>query len=343
LPLDQLMDFIDFIQNFHPTIKFTSNISAESVTFLDAKLSLQNQQISTSVHYKPTDSHSYLDYKSSHPPSTKDSIPYSQFLRLKRLCTNTEDFQCKALEMCDFFRNRQYPEHVIQDALHKATQVSREQALQPTTHQQNLQDRPVVSLLYHPTIHKVRKILLSNWSILHSRPEVADIFSKPPLIAYKRDTNLKDLLVKSRMKRNNQPLSAGTHPCSSPKCKTCPFICNEVNITSHVSQFEVRKHFTCRSTNLVYLIHCTRCKLMYIGETGRTLNDRISEHISDIRYNRDKSVARHFNQSCHSLLNLRVRGLWLMKTDNVKLRKETESYFIERLATRSPHGINEKS
>ena len=40
----------------------------------------------TSVHYKPTDSHSYLLYSSSHPSHVKNYIPYSQFLWPRRLC-----------------------------------------------------------------------------------------------------------------------------------------------------------------------------------------------------------------------------------------------------------------
>ena len=52
----------------------------------------------TSVHYKPTDSHSYLLYSSSHPSHVKNSIPYSRFLRLRRLCSKSE-------EMCQFSKN----------------------------------------------------------------------------------------------------------------------------------------------------------------------------------------------------------------------------------------------
>ena len=34
--------------------------------------------ISTSVHYKPTDSHSYLHYSSHHPQKCKDGIPFAR-------------------------------------------------------------------------------------------------------------------------------------------------------------------------------------------------------------------------------------------------------------------------
>ena len=35
LSYNQLLDFINFVQNFHPAVKFTHEISEKSVTFLD--------------------------------------------------------------------------------------------------------------------------------------------------------------------------------------------------------------------------------------------------------------------------------------------------------------------
>ena len=51
------------------------------------------------VYYKPTDSHSYLLYSSSHPSHVKNSIPFSQFLRLRRLCGDDSDFSEKSEAM----------------------------------------------------------------------------------------------------------------------------------------------------------------------------------------------------------------------------------------------------
>ena len=63
--------------SFHPALKFTWEISETSVTFLDINISVQDNKLATSVHYKPTDSHSYSLYSSSHPSHVKYSIPYS--------------------------------------------------------------------------------------------------------------------------------------------------------------------------------------------------------------------------------------------------------------------------
>ena len=72
----------------------------------------------TSMHYKPTDSHSYLLYSSSHPSHVKNSIPYSQFLRLRRLCSDDSDFSSKSEEMCQFFEKRGYPVSVVKAGHH---------------------------------------------------------------------------------------------------------------------------------------------------------------------------------------------------------------------------------
>lgn len=55
-----LLDFIHFVQNVHPSIKFTYKISPVLVKFLDILVNIKHGQFTTSVFYKPTDAHSYL-------------------------------------------------------------------------------------------------------------------------------------------------------------------------------------------------------------------------------------------------------------------------------------------
>ena len=89
---EELDRFITSVNSFHPALKYTWEISETSLAFLDIKVSINGNGLRTSVHYKPTDSHSYLLHSSSHPSHVKNSIPYSQFLRLRRLCSDDSDF-----------------------------------------------------------------------------------------------------------------------------------------------------------------------------------------------------------------------------------------------------------
>ncbi len=99
----ELKQFIHYVNNFYPALQFTWEISKTSVSFLDIFVSVNGNRLVTTVFYKLTDSHSYLLYSSSHPKHTKRLIPFSQFLRLRRLCSEDEDFHTKRLEMRDFF------------------------------------------------------------------------------------------------------------------------------------------------------------------------------------------------------------------------------------------------
>ena len=90
---EELNQFITAVNSFHPTLKYTWGISDTSLAFLDIKLSIGGNGLCTSVHYKPTDSYSYLLYSSSHPSlhmSRTRCVPHSRCLRLRRLCS--EDY-----------------------------------------------------------------------------------------------------------------------------------------------------------------------------------------------------------------------------------------------------------
>ena len=77
--------------------------------------------------------------------------------------------------------------------------------------------------------------------------------------------------------------------------------------------------FTCISKDIVYGIICERCNINYIGETGRRLADRITEHIRSVRNNFPGfPVAQHFNPPSHCSLNdFSVTGIIHCNCSNV--------------------------
>ena len=88
---DNLKTFTNYmnLSSIHPTIKFTheySNSSNQSLPFLDVQVHLNNNQIQTDLHTKPTNKHQYLLKSSCHPAHTKRTIPFSLALCLRRIC-----------------------------------------------------------------------------------------------------------------------------------------------------------------------------------------------------------------------------------------------------------------
>ena len=115
--------FIASVNSFHPALKYTWVVSECCIAFLDIHVSISGNRLSTSVHYKPTDSHGYLLHLSPHRAHVENNISYSQFLRLRRLCSDDTDFSEKAEEMCQFFKTRGYPDPVINNSKHNAQLV----------------------------------------------------------------------------------------------------------------------------------------------------------------------------------------------------------------------------
>ena len=210
----------------------------------------------TSVHYKPTDSRSYLLYSSSHP------IPYSQFLRLRRLFSDDSDFPGKSEEMCHFFEKRGYPVSVVKAGHHRALQFDRQSSLQTSRKDKN--DRIPFTLTFHPHNHAVKSIILNNFKLLQNDPKTGTIFSQPPFISFKRDKNVGNFLVRSALKTNEQPGARS-------RCKTCPFIVKTNKISGSKRYVKITDRFTFTSANVIYRIICTLCNKLYIGETGRRL------------------------------------------------------------------------
>ena len=336
-----LSKFIGFANSFHPTIKFTFETSPSEIDFLDIKIKLtEDKCLSTSVFYKSTASHSYLDYGSSHSLSTRNNIPFSQFLRLRKLCSDEADFRSQADCMADWFRARHYPEQIIMDALLKASLLQRDSTLVYASREPT--KRPIVVVPYHPHNLPLKRIILSNWSLLQQDPIIADAFKEKPMVAYKRPQNTRDILVRSKLRSHThgQPAATpGTRTCSQNNCKSCPFLDTATIVKGPKTSFAIRRSFSCTSSNIVYVIRCTLCNLLYIGETKRSLVTRVKEHLGYITNKTEQPTGLHFNLPGHSINHFRVQGLWLVNGDNTD-RKIIESMLINRLGTKTLFGIH---
>jgi hypothetical protein len=243
-----------FINNFHPALQFTWEISETSVSFLDILVSINGNKLVTSVFYKPTDSHSYLLFSSSHPNHTKRSIPSSQFLRLRRICSEDEEFQAKCLELSHVFVQRGYPTSLLDSAFSKASQILRSDTL--TDHVSNVTGNNKIPLVlnYHPFNFKVRGVINKNFHILKNDP-----FSDKPLVSFRRSKNIREIVHSSLAQASAS--QKGTFPCLSSKCKTCNFVDSTTIVSAPKSEYHTKHHFTCTSSNLI-CISCSKCGML---------------------------------------------------------------------------------
>ena len=107
------------LNQFLPNLKFTYESSQKKVAFLDLNVSLENGCITTDLYTKSTDCHQYLHCSSAHPDHLKNSIIYSQALRLSNICTYERYFQRHALDMKSWFLERGYSKKMIDSQMEK--------------------------------------------------------------------------------------------------------------------------------------------------------------------------------------------------------------------------------
>ena len=112
---NELKQFIDKLNKFHPTKKFTCDYSQETVHFLDVQVILENNEISTDLYVKETDSHQYLQPWSCHPYHSVKSIPYSQALKLNRICSNNIFYDNRCNELEKWLSDSNYKQKLVRE------------------------------------------------------------------------------------------------------------------------------------------------------------------------------------------------------------------------------------
>ena len=355
---DKLSEFLTHLNTCHNTIKFTSEQSTSSVNFLDTTVKIgQDRKLYTTLYTKPTDSHNYLLYDSAHPMHTKRSLPYSQFLRLRRICSHLEDFDSNALMIASHFRRRQYPLDLIEDSLIKARRVDRTQLLNPPTSQEttNEMDNFFLITTFTPGTQPATKVVEDNWHILGRTNTTTPIHNRRIIFGNRRNKNLRDTLVHAKLPKDpaKAPANTGTHPpmhiCKTRTCRYCPRIDTSGTITSHATKRThiTRKLVTCKSNNVIYCISCNTCHLQYVGQTKNRIIDRFGKHFYNITLpNLDDPIGRHFAKpNHHQLDDVTIHILeFITPPSNSKAAKGSRDFaerkWIHRLMTISPQGLN---
>ena len=220
---DELDQFLTHMNSCSPHIQFTTEKSTTEIPFLDTLVKLDGNVLTTDLYTKPTDSHNYLYYNSAHPQRRKDSIPYSQFLRIRRICSSKKDFDRHVVTLAGHFLRRKYPLETITDAALLAREKDRATLLAPTPLSSNETDKEKVFLIttYHPDDQCVPDIARHNWPLLGRNQATETLFHKNLTCGYRRPKNLRDILCRAKVsKQQGDELADPTYIPPAPQPTT---------------------------------------------------------------------------------------------------------------------------
>ena len=90
----QFENLISELNQKHNSIKFDCEMSSIEIPFLDTIVYIDNKNhFRTRLYRKTIDRQSYLHRASEHPPPLKDCLANSQTLRIKRICSDNDEYK----------------------------------------------------------------------------------------------------------------------------------------------------------------------------------------------------------------------------------------------------------
>jgi hypothetical protein len=95
--------------------------------------------------------------------------------------------------------------------------------------------------------------------------------------------------------------------CNQDGCPACPYIHHSKEVKSSITKETVliKGQFSCLTKRVIYIITCTKCSKQHVGQTGRQLNDRITEHLNAIHNNNLTSTGEHFKIHNHTEIKIK--------------------------------------
>ena len=303
-----LKHFLDEINTIHNSIKFEANYSKEQIDFLDTSVRITSEKtIMTTLYRKPTDRYAYLHYNAYHPLQQKNNIPYGQYLRVKKICSNTKEAEEATLDVKNKFIKRGYPESILDKQLKKSEDTKREELLQEKP--KNRDNKIPFVATFNKTLPNIRQTFDRHWHLLLTNPMIAQNFTNKPILAFRRNKNLRDLIGQTHLAANKKIIKSkkkegGSSACLSRANNQC---CKQVISTKTFSSMETKETFkifhqlNCRSKNVIYLGYCNKCpNSQYIGKSEPPVNLRINTHRHDVSSQTGLNFDKHFASPGHS-------------------------------------------
>lgn len=343
----ELQEFMSLLNDNLFNLRFTFTAHQQQISFLDLTIQITpDLTLSTDLYRKPSTGNTILHATSSHPQFLVDSIPFAQYLRLKRNCTSEEDFFKQAKQLRDRLLCRGYTSTCLRKAFNKANSRTRYSLLYPNKRDNTMSTIPIITK-YSVHHRQLAEITNRHWHLLADHNILKKYVRPQSQLVFRRAKSLKDSLVRSQYASQglSPRLPNGLFKCGH--CTRCTWIgeCTHFRLPNG-SQFKYHFHAHCGTKGVIYLLNC-QCGAYYVGKTFRELRQRIGDHVYDVTNGKLTTIGRHVglhHRYDASFISFQV--LEAVRPDprggnwNQRLL-QSETLWIERLEAYKFPGLNE--
>ena len=230
----------------------------------------------TDLFVKPTDTNQFLDPSSSHPYHCKKGIPYSQALRLNRICSDNESFDKRCNDLEGWLMQRGYNGKMIRKQILRAQEHSRKDLFEKEKTETS-EPKLTFNITYYPVFQNIRNTLQELHLLLAPDKEHKKGFHN--------GKSLKDYLVRATLLKANE-----TGRCEPCRKKTC-LVCNSIKTTTTFTTeacgeiFQIQSGpLNCNSEKVLYLLKCKVCgDTPYVGKAKTKFRYRFNNYKSKHR------------------------------------------------------------
>ena len=130
----------------------------------------------------------------------------------------------------------------VQAAIDRARSIPRAKALRKVIKKTDKKG-PIFVHTYDPRLPSISQIQGRHWrSMANKNSYLKEVFPRPPITAYKRQPNLRNLLVRAKVPKNgiNKRKTKGMSKCGNG-CPACPFIKEGKNLKINKKRMEVEQ------------------------------------------------------------------------------------------------------
>ena len=366
----ELIIFLNFVNNFHPAIKFTWEYSfnTRSVIFLDLIIWVDKDgYIQTDLYTKDNAKNSYLLPSSNHPSHITKNIPYSLAFRIMRNCSQLERREVRFQELSNKLAARGYRRNSVECAIGKVRQLDRESMLERVVREDDSRDRVRAVFRFDTRLPNLSAIFRKNWqTMVTDDKRLLSVFPKPPMICYMRGRNQREEICRAKLPPVRKGLLTrgaggdGFKKYGRARCRLCPYtgeaargirVVKSVKISNSGVELPIRGAISCTTTNILYILTCSKggraCPdhPQYCGETGKSAEERFTSHRNTITQlchtNTTLPVGEHFRLPGHSVSDMVFMPVERIFSSNVFVRKARERNLINQLDLIS-NGLNRK-
>ena len=123
-------------------------------------------------------------------------------MRVKRICAEDDDFKAGLSKLKKDFQTRGYKESILEEHFAKVSNIDRKQLL---TYNGKKGDNKIKYITkYNKGLPNIRNVFESNWHKLQTNEKLAETIEYKPILAFRRNRNLRDILGGMRLENNKK-------------------------------------------------------------------------------------------------------------------------------------------